>query len=224
MGREVPARDPRALPRTALISPSRSALTVTRVLLPEINGHCASAGVIESPACGAGSGEGSAFLVPPPSLSGRPGAKFTLAPGAAACGEPETSPCTCEHRDPARLRVTLHLRSPVSTAGRSRGAGLTKHWGKIHPLKIVAASAIAAQAGLRTDVHITRFGVPSFCPSSCQGDVHPKANPQRPPIDGTAAGGSVALTVTHRCPAFVPQAPRAAHRNQELQGPCPEVG
>lgn len=57
---------PAPFPAHPLISPSRSALTVTRVLLPEINGHCASAGVIESPACGAGSGEGSAFLLPPP--------------------------------------------------------------------------------------------------------------------------------------------------------------
>lgn len=57
---------PAPFPAHPLISPSRSALTVTRVLLPEINGHCASAGVIESPACGAGSTEGSAFLLPPP--------------------------------------------------------------------------------------------------------------------------------------------------------------
>lgn len=106
-----------------LISPSRSALTVTRVLLPEINGHCAGTGVIESPACGAGSGEGSAFLLPLPSLAGGPGAKFSLAPAAAACGEAETSPLHI----PASLRASLHPQSPGSRVG-DRCRGVRDHW------------------------------------------------------------------------------------------------
>lgn len=126
---------PAPFPAHPLISPSRSALMVTRVLLPEINGHCASTGVIESPACGEGSREGSAFLLTPgPSLAGGPGAKFTLAPGAAACGSQKQVHCTYDYQDPTRLRVSLQLRSPSSGVGEHcRGAGPIRHWGKIHP-------------------------------------------------------------------------------------------
>lgn len=176
---------PVPFPAHPLISPSRSALTVTRVLLPEINGHCASAGVIESPACGKGSGERSAFLLPPAPASQEGQVPNSLWHRAQQPAESRKQVhCTYDHRDPARLRVSLHLRSPGSGVGEHcRDAGPTRHRGKIHPLKIVAASAIATQVGLRTNMHITDFGVHSVCSISCLGDVHPKVNPLRSPKD-----------------------------------------
>lgn len=92
---------------------------------------------------------------------------------------------TYDPQDPARLGLSLHLRSPA--AGRVSTAGGTRHWARL-TLKIAAASAIAAQAGLQTNMHITDFGVPSLCSISCPGDVHPKAKPPYPPKDGAVHG------------------------------------